>query len=331
MRMLVVGAGSTGGFFGTRLVQAGRDVTFLVRPERAARLRERGLRLKSPYGDAVVQPKLVTAGEIDGKYEAVLLTVKSFALEAALEDFAPAVGEGTIILPVLNGMRHMDRLAARFGRNAVGGCAAKVAATLDEEGSIVQLAPFQDIAYGEMDGSRSSRIMAVDEFMRGASFEARLSANIALEMWEKWALLATLGGVTCLMRGNLGEIEASPGGAEFLMPLLRGSGIRHRRRRHASRAGVPCAGPNVARGGEGIVSDFLHVPRLVGAAIRSRPIRSWETCSLEHAAHRCRRRSWPRLIPISACISGAWLVRNRGAATRILATRAKGPGLKGDA
>jgi len=217
MRMLVVGAGSTGGFFGTRLVQAGRDVTFLVRPERAAKLRERGLRLKSPYGNALVQPKLATAGEIDGSYEAVLLTVKSFALEAALEDFAPAVGEGTIILPVLNGMRHMDRLAARFGRNAVGGCAAKVAATLDEEGCIVQLAPFQDIAYGEMDGSRSSRIMAVDEFMRGANFEARLSANIALEMWEKWALLATLGGVTCLMRGNLGEIEASPGGPEFLM------------------------------------------------------------------------------------------------------------------
>jgi 2-dehydropantoate 2-reductase len=217
MRMLVVGAGSTGGFFGTRLVQAGRDVTFLVRPERAARLHERGMRVKSPLGNAVVQPKLLRAGEIDGKYEAVLLTVKSFALEAALEDFAPAVGEGTIILPVLNGMRHMDRLAARFGRNAVGGCAAKVATTLDGEGDIVQLAPVQDIAYGEMDGSRSSRIMAVDEFMRGASFEARLSANIALEMWEKWALLATLGGVTCLMRGNLGEIEAAPGGAEFLM------------------------------------------------------------------------------------------------------------------
>jgi 2-dehydropantoate 2-reductase len=217
MRMLVVGAGATGGFFGTRLVQAGRDVTFLVRPERAAKLRERGMRVKSPQGDAVVQPKLVTAGEIDGKYEAVLLTVKSFSLEAALEDLAPAVGEGTIILPVLNGMRHMDRLAARFGRNAVGGCAAKVATMLDDEGRIVQLAPFQEIAYGEMDGSRSSRIMAVDEFMRGASFEARLSANIALEMWEKWALLATLGGVTCLMRGNLGEIEASPGGAEFLM------------------------------------------------------------------------------------------------------------------
>jgi 2-dehydropantoate 2-reductase len=187
----------------------------------------------------------------------------------------------------------MDRLAARFGRNAVGGCAAKVAATLDEEGCIVQLAPFQDIAYGEMDGSRSSRIMAVDEFMRGASFEARLSARIALEMWEKWALLATLGGVTCLMRGNLGEIEAS------------------RRRR-----------------------DRLSLPPCTATCRRSdpsRPIRSWVTCSLALAAHRCRRRCWQRLTPIFASISGAWLVRNRGAATRILATRAKCPELKGDA
>jgi 2-dehydropantoate 2-reductase len=170
----------------------------------------------SPHGDAIVQPQLKTAGEIEGKYDAVLLTVKAFALEASLEDFAQAVGDGTIILPVLNGMRHVDVLAERFGKEAVGGCAAKVAATLDAEGRIVQLAPFQEIAYGEMDRSRSSRIMALDEFMRGASFDARLSANIALEMWEKWALLATLGGVTCLMRGNLGEIEGSPGGAEFL-------------------------------------------------------------------------------------------------------------------
>ena len=217
MRMLVIGAGATGGFFGGRLAQAGRDVTFLVRPRRAAQLRAAGLQIVSPHGHATVHPKLVASEDLDGLYDAILLTVKSFSLESALDDMAPAVGAGTCILPVLNGMRHVDRLAARFGRNAVGGCAAKVATVLDDDGCIVQLAPFQEIAYGEMDGSRSSRIMAVDEFMRGASFEARLSANIALDMWEKWALLATLGGVTCLMRGNLGEIEASPGGAEFLM------------------------------------------------------------------------------------------------------------------
>jgi 2-dehydropantoate 2-reductase len=215
--MLVVGAGSTGGFFGGRLAQAGRDVSFLVRPARAELLRERGLEIVSPYGNATVRPSLVTAAELREPFDAVLLTVKSFSLETSMRDFAPAVGANTIVLPVLNGMRHMEVLAARFGRGAVGGCAAKVAATLDASGRIVQLAPFQDIAYGEMDGSRSGRIEALDAFMRAAGFDARLSTEIMREMWEKWAMLATLGGVTCLMRGNLGQIEAAPGGAEFLM------------------------------------------------------------------------------------------------------------------
>jgi 2-dehydropantoate 2-reductase len=216
MRMLVVGAGATGGFFGGRLAQAGRDVTFLVRPRRAAQLRAEGLQILSPNGNATVQPKLVTSEDLDGAYDAVLLTVKAFSLEPALDDMAPAVGAGTCILPVLNGMRHMDLLVKRFGEAAVAGGAAKVATMIDESGRIVQLAPFQDIAYGEMDGTRSARIQALDLFMQGAGFEARLSARIALEMWEKWALLATLGGVTCLMRANIGEIAAAPGGGAFL-------------------------------------------------------------------------------------------------------------------
>jgi 2-dehydropantoate 2-reductase len=220
MRMLVVGAGATGGFFGGRLVQAGRDVSFLVRAARAEQLRRQGLEIVSPYGDAHVRPAVMTAQELHEPFDAVLLTVKSFSLEASMTDFAPAVGPGTIILPVLNGMRHMDALAARFGKGAVGGCAAKVAATLDDAGRILQLAPFQDIAYGEMDGSRTARVEALDAFMRGASFDARLSTEIAREMWEKWAMLATLGGVTCLMRGNLGEIEGASGGAEFLLRFL---------------------------------------------------------------------------------------------------------------
>jgi 2-dehydropantoate 2-reductase len=216
MRMLIVGAGSTGGFFGGRLAQAGRDVTFLVKPRRAAQLRERGLEIMSPHGNTTVRPRLATSAELREAFDAVLLTVKAFALDAALEDMAPAVGAGTMILPVLNGMKHLDALTGRFGRQAVLGGAAKVAAAMDAEGRIVQLAPFQDIAYGELDGSRSPRIGELDRFMQGAGFDARLSPDIMQEMWDKWALLATLGGVTCLMRGNLGEIGAAAGGPEFL-------------------------------------------------------------------------------------------------------------------
>ncbi len=221
MRLLVVGAGSTGGYFGGRLAQAGRDVTFLVRPKRAERLRQRGLEIVSPHGDVRLdKPQLVTAGDIRGPYDAVLLTVKAFSLDAALDDMAPAVGPDTMILPVLNGMKHADVLTARFGAKSLIGCVCKVATLVDDDGRIVQLNKLQDIAYGEMSGATSARTQQIDTFMQGAGFDARLSSTIAREMWEKWVLLATLGGVTCLMRGAIGEIEAAPGGADFVLRFL---------------------------------------------------------------------------------------------------------------
>jgi len=220
MRILVVGAGSTGGYFGGRLAQAGRDVTFLVRPARAAALKANGLQIVSPHGDVTLTPKLVTAGDVGGPYDAVLLTVKAYALEAALTDLASAVGPDTMILPVLNGMKHVDTIKTRYGEKALVGCVCKVAAVVDEQGRIVQLNKLQNLAYGEMNGSRSARTDALDKTMQGAGFDARLSPSIVREMWEKWVLLASLGGITCLMRGNIGEIEAAPGGAEFALRFL---------------------------------------------------------------------------------------------------------------
>jgi 2-dehydropantoate 2-reductase len=220
VRILVVGAGSTGGYFGGRLAQAGRDVTFLVRPARAAALRETGLRIISPYGDVTLAPQLVTADAIKAQFDAVLLTVKAFSLDAALDDMAPAVGPQTMILPVLNGMRHVDRIVARFGAPALAGCVAKIATIVDAEGRIVQLSRLQDLAYGEMDGARSARIERLDAAMQGAGFPARLSPDIQAEMWEKWDLLAALGAITCLMRGHIGEVNAAPGGTAFAVGLL---------------------------------------------------------------------------------------------------------------
>jgi 2-dehydropantoate 2-reductase len=220
MRLLVVGAGSTGGYFGGRLAQAGRDVTFLVRPARAETLRATGLQIVSPHGDATLTPKLVTAGTIEAPYDAVLLTVKAFSLDAALDDLAPAVGPETMILPVLNGMKHVDTLIARFGQPAVVGCVCKVATLVDGQGRIVQLNKLQDLAYGEMNGHPSARTAALDTLMQGAGFDARLSPTIERDMWEKWILLATLGGICCLMRGTIGQIEAAPNGAEFSLAFL---------------------------------------------------------------------------------------------------------------
>jgi 2-dehydropantoate 2-reductase len=174
----------------------------------------------SPLGDATFKPKLATSKDIHDAFDVVFLSVKAYSLDSAIADLAPAVNERTMILPVLNGMRHMDTLAARFGAGPLVGGVCKAATMLDGQGRIVQFTKLQQLAYGEMDGCRSQRISNLHEFMQGAGFDARLSQAIALEMWEKWALLATLGGVTCLMRGSTGEIEEAPGGAEFLRDFL---------------------------------------------------------------------------------------------------------------
>src|SRR5277367_3715844 len=138
MRILIIGAGAVGGYFGGRLAQAGRDVTFLVRPKRAEAIQAQGLRILSPkYGDLTLRPKTITAAQIVSPYDIVLLSVKSYDLAAAIHDFAPAVGPRAVIIPVLNGMRHIDVLSERFGRNAVLGGVCYVATEVDSQGRII--------------------------------------------------------------------------------------------------------------------------------------------------------------------------------------------------
>jgi 2-dehydropantoate 2-reductase len=221
MRILVVGAGAVGGYFGGRLVEANRDVTFLVRARRAEEIKEKGLQIVSPHGDLTLHPKTITADQIKGPYDGILLGVKSYALESAMNDFASAVGPETMILPVLNGMRHMDLLAARFGVHAVLGGVCIVATEIDPEGRIRQLADVQSLTYGEQDGGSTPRLQKLDETFRGAGFDAVLSGHILQDMWQKWVQLATLGAVTCLLRGNIGEIAAVTGGASLALAALR--------------------------------------------------------------------------------------------------------------
>ena len=171
MKILIVGAGAVGGYFGGRLAQAGRDVTFLVRPSRAKQLRQDGLRIISPHGDVVITPKLVSADKIDTFYDLVLLSVKAYALEAAMNDFAAAVGPETMIFPVLNGLRHVELLAKRFGEHPVIGGVCLVAAEIDDEGRIVQLADFQQLVYGERNGETTSRLQTLDATLRRPSID----------------------------------------------------------------------------------------------------------------------------------------------------------------
>lgn len=212
MRVLVIGAGAVGGYFGGRLAAAGRDVTFLVRSRRAETLRREGLQIVSPHGDLTVQPKLVEASRIDGPYDLILLSVKAYLLDAAMADFAPAVGPDTMILPVLNGMGHVERLAARFGEGPVLGGACRVVAELNDRGQIVQTADIQSIVYGERDGPVSDRIRALDPVLQGAGFAVGASDRIMQVMWDKWVYLAALGAITCLLGGTVGQVASVKGG-----------------------------------------------------------------------------------------------------------------------
>ncbi len=210
MKILVVGAGAIGGYFGGRLLQAGRDVTFLVRPRRAASLAERGLSIQSRVGDFhLPAPPTVTEDELQDTFDLVLLSCKAYDLDGAIASFAKAVGPRTTILPLLNGMRHLDALADRFGPNSLLGGLCVISATLDAEGGVVHLGDLHSLTFGELDGSRSQRIEAIASTLSGAGFDARLSDAIRQDIWEKWIFIAALAGITCLMRAAIGDIVAA--------------------------------------------------------------------------------------------------------------------------
>jgi 2-dehydropantoate 2-reductase len=220
MRFLVVGAGATGGYFGGRLLEAGRDVTFLVRPARAARLAETGLTIASPAGNITLRsPPTVLAAELRTPFDVAILSCKAYDLDGAIESFAPAVGPHTAVVPLLNGMRHLDALDARFGPDAVLGGSCFISAKLDEGGQIAHLSDIHRLTFGERVGGRSRRVEGIAAAMAGAKFEAVASEEIVLVMWEKWVFLASLAGITCLTRSAVGDIVAA-GGADLAAALL---------------------------------------------------------------------------------------------------------------
>ncbi len=218
-RILVVGAGATGGWYGARLAGAGRDVTFLVRPRRARELAEGGLRLVERDEETVLAPSLITADRLDGPYDVVLLAVKAAALEAALDDMAPAVGPDTVVVPFLNGLAHVDAVERRFPGSALGGV-VKVMTQLGPGGEIIRLGPLATMTVGELDGTSTARLERLREVLEVPDFDLAVSGDILGEMWQKWVFISTMAATTCLMRGTIGQIVAVPGGAEFAASVL---------------------------------------------------------------------------------------------------------------
>lgn len=230
LRILILGAGGTGGYFGGRLAQSGADVTFLVRPARARELDRDGLRIRSPLGDARIEVAHVTADDLPvlaatRPFDLLILSCKAYDLDSAVEAIAPAMTGKTTLMPILNGLRHYPVLDARFGRDQVFGGLCFISATKGPEGEILHLGKPASMTFGERDavagepGQTSARGRALSALCEQAGIDHKLSSQLALDQWIKYSFLATLAAGTCLMRSDVGGIVAGEGGAAFMTAL----------------------------------------------------------------------------------------------------------------
>ena len=221
-KILILGAGGTGGYFGGRLAESEADVTFLVRERRRKILAEQGLRIESPFGDARLAAKTATAADVAPVHDAVILTCKAYDLDAAIAAVAPALAPDGYVLPFLNGIAHIDVLNATFGRDRVLGGTAKIQATIMPDGAIRQFNDWRTLTFGEQSGEMTERVKALAALFKAAKgVEAVAVTDIVQRMWEKLVHLSTAAAMTCLMRANVGEIVRTPYGRELFMDQLR--------------------------------------------------------------------------------------------------------------
>jgi 2-dehydropantoate 2-reductase len=236
MRLLVLGAGGIGGYFGGRLAQSGADVTFLVRPRRREQLERDGLRIQSPVGDLTARVPTVVADDLTGGYDFVLLACKAYDLDSAMDAIAPAMDGRCAVVPLLNGMAHLDHLDRRFGETNVMGGAASISVTLGKDGIIHHADPLQRVAFGERDRSKSVRAKVLADAFAATSLDWELSDDIMQVMWEKIVFLSVLAGISCLFRANIGEVVGAPGGLEVITRALAANAEIAAREGHTPRA-----------------------------------------------------------------------------------------------
>jgi 2-dehydropantoate 2-reductase len=224
MRVVSLGAGAIGGYYGGRLLQAGGDVSFLVRPQRLKLLREHGLNIKSPaYGDyAHLSVSAFTAEQSREQrpFDVVMLTCKAYDLDTAMDSIAPFVEQGATILPLLNGLAHLEILNRRFGQMSVWGGLAKIAATLLPDGTIQHLNDWRYVTFGAQDGAIDPRLEALKEAFDRTNIVATLATDVMARMWEKFVHLATVASMTCLMRASVGEIARTTHGSGQMLEMF---------------------------------------------------------------------------------------------------------------
>jgi 2-dehydropantoate 2-reductase len=220
VKLLVLGAGAIGGYFGGRLAEAGADVTFLVRPRRQEQLEGDGLRVESPLGNLQLPVRTVLAEKLGPAYDLILFTCKAYDLDSAMDAIAPAVQGTCAVVPMLNGLAHLERLDARFGASHVMGGTCHINVMLGRDGVIRHGDPLQRLIFGERDGTRSPRAQALADALARTRIDWKLASDVEHDMWEKVVFLAALAATTCLFRGNVREILAAPGGRDVMGQAL---------------------------------------------------------------------------------------------------------------
>ncbi|PEY32196.1 2-dehydropantoate 2-reductase [Bacillus cereus] len=220
MRILVLGAGGVGGYFGGRLVEKGEDVTFLVRSRRKQQLEKNGLAIRSIKGDFSFIPQLITKTESIDPFDLILFSTKTYHLEEAISDLKPFVGEKTTIIPLLNGIAHLSALQRVFGEDKVIGGLCFIETTLNGEGDVVQTSSADRLVFGEIKHLHTERIHEIADTLKGTKASFVLSNHIVQDMWHKYLFITVMSGVTTLMRAPIGPIRESDGGRDLIRNLF---------------------------------------------------------------------------------------------------------------
>jgi 2-dehydropantoate 2-reductase len=221
LRFLIVGAGALGGYYGGMLLRGGADVTFLVRPRRAAQLAERGLVIKEPDGEFTTPVKTVLSGAVGGRYDVVFLACKAYDLEGAIDEFASSLSPSGAVLPVLNGINHIARLSERLGAGRVLGGVTLFSVVRTPEGEIVRpgVGAWQTL-FGELTGERSARCEEIGAAFAAGAVPSTITHTILAEMWAKFSGFAGASAIAVLTRARAGEVAAAPAGARLVAAAL---------------------------------------------------------------------------------------------------------------
>ena len=210
MRIVIIGAGGVGGYFGSRLIAAGENVTFIARGAHLDAIRAAGLRIDSPKGNLhLLDVRVADHPSAAGTADVVLLTVKMYDLESAAASLPPLIGRDTVVITLQNGVEAVDIVKRHVGADHVAGGVAYIAAVIEEPG-LIRHTSMDALIFGELDGRRSDRLIALEAACQHAGFSARISSDIVVDLWAKFARLSVFSGMTAVTRSTIGVLREDP-------------------------------------------------------------------------------------------------------------------------